>query len=132
MSELISKLKTMEPGPQTIQVEGWVRTKRDSKTVTFIEVNDGSCLKGLQVVADRSTIDNNLLNNISTGCSVVCEGKLVASMGGDQKVELQASSITMVGDCPSDYPLQKKRHTLEYLREIAHLRARTNTIGVLT
>ncbi len=131
MSELISELKTMEPGPQTIQVEGWVRTKRDSKTVTFIEVNDGSCLKGLQVVADRSTIDNNLLNNISTGCSVVCEGKLVASMGGDQKVELQASSITMVGDCPSDYPLQKKRHTLEYLREIAHLRARTNTIGAV-
>ncbi len=129
MSELISKLKTMEPGPQTIRVEGWVRTKRDSKTVTFIEVNDGSCLKGLQVVADRASIDNNLLNSLSTGCSVICEGKLVASMGGDQKVELQATSIELVGDCPSDYPLQKKRHTLEYLREIAHLRARTNTIG---
>lgn len=131
MAELISKLKTMEPGPQTIEVEGWVRTKRDSKTVTFIEVNDGSCLKGLQVVADRSSIDNNLLNSISTGCSVICTGKLVASMGGDQKVELQATEIRIIGECPADYPLQKKRHTLEYLREIAHLRARTNTIGAV-
>ena len=131
MVELISKIKTMEPGPETIRIEGWVRTKRDSKTVTFIEVNDGSCLKGLQVVADRAVLDNNLLNSITTGCSVTCEGKLVASMGGDQKVELQASDITLVGDCPLDYPLQKKRHTLEYLREIGHLRARTNTIGAV-
>ena len=131
MAELIRKLKTMEPGPQAITVEGWVRTKRDSKTVTFIEVNDGSCLKGLQVVADRASIDNNLLNSISTGCSVICEGRLVESMGGDQKVELAASSITIVGECPEDYPLQKKRHTLEYLREIGHLRARTNTIGAV-
>lgn len=131
MAELISKLKTMQPGPQPITVEGWVRTKRDSKSVCFIEVNDGSCLKGLQVVADKASIDNNLLNNISTGCSVVCEGTLVASQGGDQAVELAASQITIVGECPSDYPLQKKRHTLEYLRDIAHLRARTNTIGAV-
>ena len=131
MAELISKLKRLEPGPQSITVEGWVRTKRDSKTVCFIEVNDGSCLKGLQVVADKSTIDNNLLNNISTGCSIVCEGILVASEGGDQSVELKATSITIIGDAPVDYPLQKKRHTLEYLREIAHLRARTNTIGAV-
>ena len=131
MAELISKIKTMEPGPQSIRVEGWVRTKRDSKTVTFIEVNDGSCLKGLQVVADHDVFDNNLLNSITTGCSVVCEGVLVASMGGDQKVELSASSIDLVGECPLDYPLQKKRHTLEYLREIGHLRARTNTIGAV-
>ena len=131
MAELISKIKTMEPGPETIRIEGWVRTKRDSKTVTFIEVNDGSCLKGLQVVADHNVFDNNLLNSITTGCSVICEGVLVASMGGDQKVELSASAIELVGDCPLDYPLQKKRHTLEYLREIGHLRARTNTIGAV-
>ncbi|MBR6086207.1 MAG: asparagine--tRNA ligase [Spirochaetales bacterium] len=131
MAELISRIKTMEPGPQSIKVEGWVRTKRDSKTVTFIEVNDGSCLKGLQVVADHDVFDNNLLNSITTGCSVICEGVLVASMGGDQKVELSASAIELVGDCPLDYPLQKKRHTLEYLREIGHLRARTNTIGAV-
>ena len=131
MAELISKIKTMEPGPQPIKVEGWVRTKRDSKTVTFIEVNDGSCLKGLQVVADHDVFDNNLLNSITTGCSVICSGVLVASMGGDQKVELSASAIELVGECPLDYPLQKKRHTLEYLREIGHLRARTNTIGAV-
>ena len=131
MAEIISKIKTMEPGPETIRIEGWVRTKRDSKTVTFIEVNDGSCLKGLQVVADHDVFDNNLLNSITTGCSVICEGVLVASMGGDQKVELSASAIELVGDCPLDYPLQKKRHTLEYLREIGHLRARTNTIGAV-
>ena len=131
MAELISRIKTMEPGPQPIRVEGWVRTKRDSKTVTFIEVNDGSCLKGLQVVADHDVFDNNLLNSITTGCSVICEGTLVASMGGDQKVELSASAIELVGECPLDYPLQKKRHTLEYLREIGHLRARTNTIGAV-
>ena len=130
MSDLICKIKMMEPGP-AITVEGWVRTKRDSKTVTFIEVNDGSCLKGLQVVADRAVLDNNLLNSITTGCSVICEGKLVPSMGGDQAVELQASSIKIVGECPLDYPLQKKRHTLEYLREIGHLRARTNVIGAV-
>ena len=131
MAELISKIKTMEPGPQSIKVEGWVRTKRDSKTVTFIEVNDGSCLKGLQVVADHDVFDNNLLDSITTGCSVICSGVLVASMGGDQKVELSASAIELVGECPLDYPLQKKRHTLEYLREIGHLRARTNTIGAV-
>ena len=131
MAELISRIKTMEPGPQPIRVEGWVRTKRDSKTVTFIEVNDGSCLKGLQVVADHDVFDNNLLNSITTGCSVICSGTLVASMGGDQKVELSASAIELVGECPLDYPLQKKRHTLEYLREIGHLRARTNTIGAV-
>ncbi|MCF0238593.1 MAG: asparagine--tRNA ligase, partial [Sphaerochaetaceae bacterium] len=121
----------MEPGPQTITVEGWVRTKRDSKTVSFIEVNDGSCLKGLQVVADKASLDNNLLNSISTGCSVVCKGKLVPSEGGNQAVELKAEEITIVGETPEDYPLQKKRHSLEYLREIAHLRPRTNTIGAV-
>lgn len=131
MSELISKIKCLEPSDTQITVEGWVRTKRDSKTVCFIEVNDGTCLKGLQVVADKDKVDNNLLNNISTGCSVVCTGKLVASMGGNQSVELAASSIEIVGQADETYPLQKKRHTLEYLREIAHLRARTNTIGAV-
>lgn len=131
MSELISKLKTMQAGPEKITVEGWVRTKRDSKTVCFIEVNDGSCLKGLQVVADKDTINNNLLNSIATGCSVVCEGVLVESQGGNQSVELAASDIKVLGEAPETYPLQKKRHTLEYLREIAHLRPRTNTIGAV-
>ncbi len=130
MKELISKLKTMQPGP-VVTVEGWVRTKRDSKTVCFIEVNDGTCLKGLQVVADKDKIDNNLLNCLTTGCSVICEGPLVASQGGNQAVEVAATSISLVGEADETYPLQKKRHTLEYLREVAHLRARTNTIGAV-
>lgn len=131
MSELISKLKTSKPSSEVITAEGWVRTKRDSKTVCFIELNDGTCLKGLQVVADKSVIDNNLLNSITTGCSAICKGVLVASQGGNQEVELQASSIEIVGPADDTYPLQKKRHTLEYLREIAHLRPRTNTIGAV-
>ncbi len=131
MQTVIKKLKTMQPGPTPVVAEGWVRTKRDSKNVCFIEVNDGTCLKGLQVVADKAVFDNNLLNSLSTGCSVVCEGLIVASEGGDQAVELKASSIKLIGEAPADYPLQKKRHTLEYLRDIAHLRARTNTIGAV-
>ncbi|MCR5760620.1 MAG: asparagine--tRNA ligase [Sphaerochaetaceae bacterium] len=131
MSALIKDIKKMEAGPQLITVEGWVRTKRDSKTVCFIEVNDGTCLKGLQVVADKDKFDNNLLNSISTGASVVCEGLLTQSPGANQDVELSATKVTLVGEAPESYPLQKKRHTLEYLREIAHLRPRTNTIGAV-
>jgi len=131
MSELIKKLRDAEPGPTVVTAEGWVRTRRDSKTVSFIEVNDGTCLKGLQVVADHERFDSNLLNRISTGSSVVCTGILVPSQGGNQKVEMQAQTIEILGDAPESYPLQKKRHTLEYLREIAHLRPRTNTIGAV-
>lgn len=131
MSELIKKLRDAEPGPAVVTAEGWVRTRRDSKTVSFIEVNDGTCLKGLQVVADHDKFDSNLLNRIATGSSVVCKGILVPSQGGNQKVEMQAQSIEILGEAPESYPLQKKRHTLEYLREIAHLRPRTNTIGAV-
>lgn len=131
MSELIKKLRDAEPGPAVVTAEGWVRTRRDSKTVSFIEVNDGTCLKGLQVVADHEKFDSNLLNRIATGSSVVCKGILVPSQGGNQKVEMQAQSIEILGEAPKSYPLQKKRHTLEYLREIAHLRPRTNTIGAV-
>ncbi|MGX8686002.1 MAG: asparagine--tRNA ligase, partial [Spirochaetales bacterium] len=131
MSELIKKLRDAEPGPAVVTAEGWVRTRRDSKTVSFIEVNDGTCLKGLQVVADHEKFDSNLLNRIATGSSVVCKGILVPSQGGNQKVEMQAQSIEILGEAPESYPLQKKRHTLEYLREIAHLRPRTNTIGAV-
>jgi len=131
MSELIKKLRDAEPGPAVVTAEGWVRTRRDSKTVSFIEVNDGTCLKGLQVVADHERFDSNLLNRITTGSSVVCTGILVPSQGGNQKVEMQAQTIEILGEAPESYPLQKKRHTLEYLREIAHLRPRTNTIGAV-
>ncbi|MCK9303604.1 MAG: asparagine--tRNA ligase [Bacteroidales bacterium] len=132
---LQNRIKTLlarEPGNDIVTAEGWVRTKRDSKNVCFLEVNDGSCLKGLQIVIDRGALNNeNLLSSITTGSSVVCRGKIVKSMGGSQPVEMQSSDVTLVGPCPNDYPLQKKFQTLEYLREIAHLRSRTNTIGAV-
>jgi len=130
MKERIKAILAMEPSDESILAEGWVRTKRDSKNVCFLEVNDGSCLKGLQVVVDKSTFkDIDSIDRITTGCSVSCTGKVVASQGGNQKVEMSLEQIEILGECPTDYPLQKKRHTIEFLRDIAHLRPRTNLIG---
>ncbi|WP_422481326.1 asparagine--tRNA ligase [Pleomorphochaeta sp. DL1XJH-081] len=133
MNDRISQLLKRAPSSELVVVEGWVRTKRESKTVCFLEVNDGSCLKGLQVVIDLQSFDQSeLLAKVTTGAAVSCTGELVASPGGNQAVELQARSIVLHGEAPVDtYPLQKKRHTLEYLREIAHLRPRTNMIGAV-
>ncbi|WP_320130336.1 asparagine--tRNA ligase [uncultured Sphaerochaeta sp.] len=133
MNERISALLKRKPGPEIITAEGWVRTKRDSKTVCFLELNDGSCLKGLQVVIDKATLNNDaLLSSITTGASVLCKGPIVASAGGNQDVELASTDINLMGECPADtYPLQKKRHSVEYLREIAHLRPRTNMFGAI-
>ncbi|MDD4762732.1 MAG: asparagine--tRNA ligase [Sphaerochaetaceae bacterium] len=134
MKPRISQLLQQSPGSEIVVAEGWVRTKRESKTVCFFELNDGSTLKGLQVVVDVETFGQpELLLRITTGAAIACTGKLVSSIGGNQEVELKADSIELFGEAPVDtYPLQKKRHTLEYLREIAHLRARTNTIGAVT
>jgi asparaginyl-tRNA synthetase len=132
MKERVSDLLKRAPGPEVVTAEGWVRTKRDSKTVCFLELNDGSCLKGLQIVIDKSKLDENQANelsNINTGAAVVCNGLIVVSGGGNQAIEMQSNDFTLVGIAGSDYPLQKKRHTKEYLREIAHLRPRTNLIG---
>ena len=133
MKERISTLLKREPQAEFVVAEGWVRTKRDSKNVCFLEVNDGSCLKGLQVVIDKEQLpDLSILNDITTGCSVICKGPIVASAGGNQAVEMATVDVQVVGPCPVDtYPLQKKRHTIEYLREIAHLRARTNMFGAV-
>ena len=133
MRERISTLLKRIPSDEIVTAEGWVRTKRDSKNVCFLEINDGSCLKGLQVVIDKYKLaDQNLLSNITTGCSLICKGPIVESTGGDQAVEMASNDITLVGGCPVDtYPLQKKRHTIEYLREISHLRARTNMFGAV-
>ncbi len=132
MKDRIKTLLTYEPSEKVISVEGWVRTKRDSKNVCFLELNDGSSLKGLQIVVNKENFNNcDILSDIATGTALVCTGKLVASQGGNQKTELDCSSIEIVGPCPVDYPLQKKRHTIEYLREIAHLRPRTNLIGAV-
>ncbi|MPM04967.1 Asparagine--tRNA ligase [bioreactor metagenome] len=116
----------------TVTVMGWVRTRRDSKNVVFIAVNDGSIIHSIQVVADTAGFDEALLKDITTGCSVRVAGKLVESPAQGQPVEIHAQEIEIYGKCPADsYPLQKKGHTLEFLREIAHLRPRTNTFGAV-
>ncbi len=117
-----------------VTVTGWVRTRRDSKAgVSFIELNDGSCLDNLQIVADHGRFDPvRDLTPISTGAAIQVQGRLVASPGKGQSIELVAASITLYGPSdPATYPLQKKRHSFEFLREIAHLRPRTNTIGAM-
>src|SRR5438105_13817797 len=105
----------------SIQVQGWVRTRRDSKDFSFIELNDGSSLRNLQIIA-RDTLPNYpAVQRLSTGASVVVSGALIASQGKGQKWELVADRIDIVGTADDSYPLQKKGHTPEFLREIAHL-----------
>lgn len=114
---------------QTYTVMGWVRTFRNSQ---FIALNDGSCLANLQVVVDFENADPELLKRITTGASLSITGSLIASQGKGQAVELKADTITILGDCdPEIYPLQPKKHSLEFLREIAHLRFRTNTFSAV-
>lgn len=133
MNERIKAILKREPSEEKVKAEGWVRTKRDGKNVCFLEINDGSCLKGLQAVIDKSTFNAlELLEAVTTGAAIIAEGKIVKSQGGEQGVELAVDSIELVGACPADYPLQKKRHTVEFLREKAHLRARTNLFGAVT
>ena len=116
----------------TVNVKGWVRTKRGNKNVAFIAVNDGSVIHNLQVVADPNKFGEELLKQITTGASVSVTGKLVESKGQEQPVEIQADEIIVYGTAdPEKFPLQKKGHTLEFLREIAHLRPRTNTFGAV-
>ncbi len=112
--------------------KGWVRTKRGNKNVKFIALNDGTTIHSIQVVAEASKFDDNLLKDISTGASIGVKGKLVESMGKGQNNEIQAEEITLYGVAdPNKYPLQKKGHSMEFLREIAHLRFRTNTFGAI-
>jgi asparaginyl-tRNA synthetase len=129
---LIKKILLLEGDGRRVRAEGWVRTKRESKGITFLEVNDGSCLRSLQVVVEESFPDyESTLKQVSTGCSLVVAGELVASQGQGQAVELVARSIEVVGPAPENYVLQKKRHSFEFLRDIAHLRPRTNTFGAV-
>jgi asparaginyl-tRNA synthetase len=129
---LIKDILKTEGKKQEISVNGWVRTKRESKTFCFVELNDGSCINNLQIIIDN-TIKNYdaIISKINTGTSLKAYGILVESPGKNQSVELHASDITIYGECPEDYVLQKKRHSFEYLRTIAHLRARTNTFGAV-
>lgn len=124
-------LQAAEVGKKVV-ASGWVRTKRPGKNVTFIALNDGSTIKNLQVVADADKISEEVLKNISTGACISVIGMLAESPGSGQAVELQANEIEVLGTAdPDEFPLQKKRHSLEYLREIAHLRTRTNTFGAV-
>ncbi len=136
MIHLIKDILTSEPKGQVIDVYGWVRTKRETKNLVFIEINDGSCFASIQATFDRDTgLDNNteaLLKKAGTGVSVKVSGNLVPSPAAGQRVELQANNIHIFGEADQEkYPLQKKRHSMEFLRDIAHLRARTNTFGAV-
>ncbi len=119
-----------------VTVEGWIRTRRDSKAgLSFLAVHDGSCHEPLQVVAPAELPNyQSDVQRITTGCAVRCTGEVVASQGKGQSVEVRADSIDVVGwvEDPDHYPMQPKRHTMEYLREVAHLRPRTNVIGAVT
>uniref|UniRef100_A0A7S4D5P5 asparagine--tRNA ligase n=1 Tax=Heterosigma akashiwo TaxID=2829 RepID=A0A7S4D5P5_HETAK len=131
------KVKTILNGEDStigdeVVVKGWVRTARDQKAFTFIEVNDGSCMKGLQVVAKAEIDSYEEVKKLTTGCAVAVRGTIVESPGKGQKFEVSADAVQLVGECPGDsYPLQKKRASMEFLREKAHLRPRTNTIAAV-
>ena len=135
MSELTrTKVKDLlkeAPGKEVL-AKGWVRTKRGNKQIKFIALNDGSTVHNIQVVADTTKFDENLLAKVTTGASLSVTGTLVESVGSGQAVEIQANEIEVLGECdPMRYPLQKKDTSMEYLRTVAHMRPRTNTFGAI-
>lgn len=128
---IVDALKRTDYGTE-INVRGWVRTRRGNKNVGFIALNDGSTIHNMQVVVDMSKFDDEQLKPITTGAAISVNGRLAASVGSGQNVEVQADEILVYGTAdPEKYPLQKKGHTMEYLRDIAHLRPRTNTFGAV-
>ena len=126
----VKELLALEPG-QDVLAKGWVRTKRGNKNVSFIALNDGSTIFNIQIVCDAAKFDEELMKQIGTGACLAVKGRLVASMGSGQAVEIQADEIEVYGTADASYPLQKKGHSMEFLREIAHLRPRTNTFGAV-
>jgi len=130
--KIVDLLKSGDFG-KTVNVKGWVRTKRGSKNVAFIALNDGSTIKNVQIVVDLGTINEKEIQNIYTGAALSVTGELVASQGSGQNVEVNAKQIEILGTAdPEEYPLQPKRHSLEFLREKAHLRFRTNTFSAIS
>ena len=125
----IFKLLKSDRAMDQVLIKGWVRTRRDSKGFSFIEVNDGSSLKNIQVVADEKLPNYEDIKKLTTGSALAVDGQLVESKGGGQKWELQAGGVEIINLATEDFPLQKKRHTDEFLRTIAHLRPRTNKYG---
>ncbi len=129
----IARLLQSDEIGKVFNVKGWVRTRRGNKQVNFVALNDGSGIHNLQIVVDMTAFDEALVKRITTGAALSVDGVLLASQGAGQKVELQAQKIEVLGDSdPDKYPLQPKKHSLEFLREIAHLRFRTNTFGAIT
>jgi asparaginyl-tRNA synthetase len=129
--EYVRDLLSSEPG-RRVTARGWIKTRRDSKGVHFLQLSDGSCFRDLQVVVAGGSVAEDALAAATTGASIEVEGELVPSPAAGQRVELQASALRVVGPAdPKTYPLQKKGHSFEFLREIAHLRPRTNTFGAV-
>ena len=127
-TKIVNLLQSKTPIDHVL-IKGWVRTRRDSKNFSFIEVNDGSCLKNIQIIANNTLSNYNAITGLSTGSAVSISGKLSESKGSGQKWEVIAENVDILSVAPETYPLQKKRHTDEFLRTIAHLRPRTNKYG---
>ena len=126
----VAQLLNEAPGQQVL-AKGWVRTKRGNKNVAFIALNDGSTINNIQIVCDLAKFSEETMKRITTGACLAVTGELVASQGSGQAVEIQAFDIEIYGECDATYPLQKKGHSMEFLREIAHMRPRTNTFGAV-
>lgn len=131
MRTSVKDLLKSEAASDSVELAGWVRTRRDSKEFSFLELNDGSCLKGIQVIIDAGIPGSENVSKMTTGASVQVTGELVESPGQGQSWEVRATEVALVGGAPEDFPLQKKGHTPEFLRSIAHLRPRANLYGAL-
>ncbi len=134
MNEIMANCRQLLSATESlsgVKVNGWVRTKRASKEFAFLEINDGSCLQNLQVIILKDTEGHQALDEVNTGAAVNIAGDLVESLGKGQRWEITARKITIIGICDADFPLQKKRHSDEFLRTIAHLRPRTNKYGAM-
>ncbi|MDG1072626.1 MAG: asparagine--tRNA ligase [Akkermansiaceae bacterium] len=124
-------LLASESAEASVELSGWVRTRRDSKEFSFVELNDGSCLQGIQVIIDAGISGSDQVSKMNTGASVSVVGELVESPGKGQSWEVRATEVSLLGEAPEDFPLQKKGHSPEFLRSIAHLRPRTNLYGAV-
>jgi asparaginyl-tRNA synthetase len=131
MRTLVKQVLARGGAGERLTVQGWVRTRRDAKTFSFLEINDGSCFAGLQVIVDHGVPGCGELPQMGTGAAVEIEGELVASHGQEQAWELRATRVVLIGPVADDFPLQKKGHSQEFLRSIAHLRPRTNLYGAM-
>ena len=131
MRTLIKNALKSDSALQEISIKGWVRTRRDSKDFSFLEMNDGTCLANIQCIADANVPGYESIAKMNTGAAVGVRGRLVESPGAGQAWEIQVTSLELIGEAPSDYPLQKKGHSAEFLREISHLRPRANLYGAV-